>query len=130
MKKIKKIAAGLMAAAITAAGMGSLTASANIQRKNITFPYSNKVCNTYVNYTPKRNYSAETYSIELDIVRRKVQCTAKTTTGYLYCQDGYSYNGSAYGGFYNIPSSINVVTFYSSHFATLNGVERSVSYAI
>ena len=131
MKKIKKIAASLMALAVTAASMSSIPASAaSSATKNITFPYSNKYCPTLVIYTLKKKYYAQTSTADKSIFHRKVHYRIRHTQGWLYGEDSYSYNNTAYGAFSPVPNDINVQVFYSEHYASYNGNQRGVDYTI
>ena len=117
-KTIRKIGANLLAIGVTAAGMSSIPASAaTVIDKFIHFQSTTKTCLTYVVFTPQTSYHAVTYTNDLSIVNREVYSRAQHRQGMLEGAHSKSYQGTAFSGFYNIPSSIHVQIFYSEHFA-------------
>ena len=119
MKKIRKIAASLMAIGITAAGMGSIIAHAQYQSQKVYFSNPNKYLTATVVYTRGTDYTVGTTGSDYQVVDRRVSSWIKHTEGWLYAPNdhAYSYQGNAYMGFHNIPSYISVTQFHSDHSA-------------
>ncbi|MCR4759958.1 MAG: hypothetical protein K5705_06770 [Oscillospiraceae bacterium] len=99
MKKIKKIAAGLMAAAIAAAGMGSLTASALSRRAEIRLydhsAYGNSnyfIAYGNVEYTPARAYTAFATSNSSAIKFKQVFASAGAKNFRISPVSNFAYN--------------------------------------
>ena len=121
MKKIKKIAAGLMAAAIAAAGMGSLTASAVSTSKAISL-YDDSVRTYYtaygnVNFIPTKQYTASTSSNVSAIYFKQVCATAGCNNFTLSSVTKFSYHNDT--PFVTITRNSGDITwFHSSHIAT------------
>ncbi|MBQ6040886.1 MAG: hypothetical protein IJL32_08960 [Oscillospiraceae bacterium] len=121
MKKIKKIAAGLMAAAIAAAGMGSLTASATLRMKPIYLP-TGETAMASLDYTLRQRYYAETKGTCSGYKAVRVYAEGMWNNVTLW---GYGYdNRPAWAEVVPIGNtySIGYINyFYSSHSATTTG---------
>ena len=130
MKKIKKIAAGLMAAAIAAAGMGSLTASAYVPSINRYtyftlgqgFPATFN-CSGFLSYTPSSasvGYYCSTTAPSNPLIQQV------HVDGTLIFSDNGSACGGAYFGRYYINHTYS--GYKVKNFRAVFGAKANVAY--
>ena len=120
MKKIKKIAAGLMAAAIAAAGMGSLTASGD----NLPLGAGVSVQVGLETYIKAKSYVTYVRSSSTVVMHRKaknIHCQTNALYGELWFPDQYSKYSNINFNIRTNPadSSQKIKTVYSTNGASL-----------
>ncbi len=114
MKKIKKIAASLMALAVTAASMSSIPADATSYYKDKCFEVFGAPAHGYVLYEPDSHYKAVTRCASDSVYDRNVVANAYDSNGLFRTRTGYSYD---YDAVCNIYCATHITSYQTAHWA-------------